>query len=122
MLSHSVTFADDGQYVMNFDLNTLSPGGDIVYSIQLHGIQLSPKTPFHGDDLGKYDYFLTVSKTEDGETKLTIEFYEYESRRKGSDVVSEIVAEVDVTLGMPTRFESTTDTFGVDLAFSINQE
>jgi len=53
---------------------------------------------------------------------LTIEFYEYESRRKKSNVVSEIVAKVDVTLGVPTRFESATDTFGVDLAYSINLE
>jgi len=122
ILSHAVTLADDSQYVINFDLNTLSPDGDIVYSIQLQGIHLSPETPFHGNDLGKYDYFLTVSEIESGETKLTIEFYEYESRRKTSEVVSEIVAEVDVRLGMPTEFESMSDTFGVDLAFSINQE
>ncbi len=122
LLSQGATYADENGFVMNFDLNTLSPGGEVVYSIQLQGIHLTPGTPFHGDDLGKYDYFLTVSELADGKGNLTIEFYEYASRKKTSDVISEIVAQVDFTLGSPARFEGMSETFGVDLAFSIDQK
>ena len=121
-LSASVGFADESGYVMNFDLRTLTPDGDIVYTIQLQGIHLTPAEPFHGDDLGKYDYFLTVSEADNGKARLTIEFYEYESRKRTSDTVSEIIAEVDVVLGTPARFEGKSNTFGVDLAFSVDQE
>ena len=120
-LLHAVAFAGDSAYVMNFDLSRLSPNGDIGGSIQLQGIHLSPEKPFHGEDFGRYDYFLTVSKAENGKAKLTIEFYEYESRRKTSDVISEIVAEVDFVFGTPARFEGKSDTFGIDLAFSIDR-
>jgi len=122
MLSNSVAFASESAYVMNFDLNILSPDGEVGYNIQLQGIRLSPDKPFHGDDLGEYDYFLTVSRAETGKAKLTIEFYEYASRRKTSDVVAEIIAEVDVVFGSPARFEGMSDTFGINLAFSIVQE
>lgn len=120
LLSQGATYADENGFVMNFDLNTLSPGGDVVYSIQLQGIRLKPGTPFHGDGLGKYDYFLTVSELADGKGNLTIEFYEYGSRRKTSDVISEIIAKVDFIFGSPARFEGMSKTFGVDLAFSID--
>ena len=87
--------------------------------LQLQGVGLSDGKAFHGQDLGKYDYFLTVTEVKDGKGKLTIEFYAYETRRKQSDVVSEIVEEVEFSLGAPANFESMTDAFGVDLAFSI---
>jgi hypothetical protein len=122
VLAHSLSFAEDDKLVMNFDLNTLSPDGSVAYSIQQQGIHLSPGKPFHGTDLGNFDYFLTASKAEDGKAKLTIEFYEYETRRKMSDVISDIVDEVDITLGTPARFEGASATFGVDLAFMISRE
>jgi hypothetical protein len=122
MLTLSASFADEGDIVMNFDLITRSPEGDIGYNIQLQGIHLLPGKPFHGDDLGEFDYFLTVSSVEDGKGKLTIEFYQYESRRKISDVISEVFAVVDFALGSPARFEGQSDGFGVDLAFSIDRK
>jgi len=123
LMSLSTTaHSSDDKYLLNFDLNTELPDGSVGYSIQLQGIHLLPDTAFHGDDLGKYDYFLTVSGLEDGMGKLIVEFYEYESRKKTSDVISEIVSEVDFSLGSPSVFEATSDTFGVDLAFSIVQE
>ena len=122
LLSQGVIFADENRLVMNFDLNILSPGGEVDYTIQLQGIHLTPGKPFHGDDLGRFDYFLTVSGLEGGNGNLTIEFYEYASRRKASDVISEIVAQVDFTLGNPARFEAMSETFGVDLAFSIDKK
>ncbi len=121
MLSQASVSADQNKYIMNFDLNTQSPDGSVVYSIQLQGIHLDPDKPFHGDDLGEYDYFLTVTNVEDNKGKLTVELYQYESRKKVSDVVSEVVAEVDFTLGNPAVFEATSETFGVELAFSIDQ-
>jgi hypothetical protein len=122
MLISTLAIASDNEYVMNFDLKTLAPDGAIGYSIQLQGIHLSAGIPFHGNDLGEYDYFLTMSKAESGKAKLTIEFYEYESRRKTSDVVSEIVTEIDIILGAPAKFEGKGDTFGIDLAFSVDQK
>jgi len=114
-----VAFAGENEYVMNYDLKTLTPDGDVFYDIQLQGIHVKQGRPFHGDDLGEYDYFLTLSQVKDGKAKLTIEFYKYESREKKSDVVSEIFSVVDVTLCEPVRFESMSDTFGIDMAISI---
>lgn len=121
-LCSSTTFASDGKYVLNFDLNTKVPDGTVAYTIQLQGISILPNVPFHGDDLGKYDYFLTVSNVKDGIGKLTIEFYEYETRKKVSDVVSEIVTDVDFSISSPTVYEAMSDTFGIDLAFSIAED
>jgi len=119
MLALVPAIADDGKVIMNMELITKLPDGSDSYSIRLQGIHLVPDEPFHGNDLGKYDYFLTVSDGEDGNGKLTIEFYEYETRKKKSAVVSEIVADVDFSFSSPAVFEAKTDTFGVDLAFSI---
>jgi len=121
MLSISLSFAGEDKYVMNLDLVTMSPDGDVGYNIRLQGIHLQPGKPFHGDDLGEFDYFLTVSDLNEGKGQLTIEFYQYESRRKTSDVISEVFAVVDFTLGSPGRFEGESDRFGIDLAFSIVQ-
>jgi hypothetical protein len=115
----ATTFASDSKYLLNLDLNTKLPDGNAGYSIQLQAIHLSPGKTFHGNDLGKYDYFLTLSEVEDGKGKLTIEFFEYETRKKKSDVISEIISIVDFSLNSPTVFEAMSDTFGVDLAFSI---
>lgn len=120
LLLSSAAFADD--YLLNFDLNMSLPDGSDTYSIQLQGIGLSLDRPFHGSDLGKYDYFLTVSDVENGGGKLMVEFYEYETRRKTSDVVSEIVNEVEFLLGNPAVFEAMGDTFGINLAFSITEK
>jgi hypothetical protein len=123
LVSFSTTaLASDSKYVLNFDLITKLPDGSVGYSIQLQGIHLVPDKAFHGDDLGKYDYFLTVSGVENGKGKLTIEFYEYETRKKKSGVISEIVTDIDFSLGNPAVFEATSDTFGVDFAFSIVQK
>ncbi len=121
LLSFTTSLADEDSYVMNFDLITRSADGEVGYNIQLQGIRLLPGKPFHGDDLAEFDYFLTVSSLEDGKGKLTIEFYQYESRRKTSDVISEVFAVVDFTLGSPAQFGGKSDTFGIDLAFSIAQ-
>jgi len=115
----ATSLASDSTYLLNLGVNTTLPDGEPGYRIRLQAIHLSPGKPFHGYDLGKYDYFLTVSDVEDGKGKLTIEFYEYETRKKESDVVSEIVSDVDFSLNSPTVFEAKSDTFGVDLAFSI---
>lgn len=120
--SLSATGAGENELVMNFDLMTKSPDGDVGYSIQFQGIHLRLKKPFRGNDLGEFDYFLTVSELEDEKGKLTIEFYQYESRKKNSAVISEIVTEADFQLGSPAKIEAKNDTFGIDLAFSIDQE
>ena len=112
--------AGEGEFLLNFDLNMKLPDGSVGSSIQLQGIRLSADRAFHGADLGKYDYFLTVSGVEGGHGRLTIEFYEYETRKKVSDVVSELVAEVDFQLSAPAVFEGSSNTFGIDLAFSIS--
>ena len=117
----TTALAGENSFIMNFDLITKRPDGSIEGSIQLQGIHLVVGQPFHGSDPGRYDYFLTVSDFENGKGRLTIEFYEYESRKKVSDVVSEIVAEVSFDPGRPTTFEGSSDTFSVDLAFSINR-
>ncbi len=126
MLSLATAFAgenNDARFVMNFDLIVNKPAsGELHYSIQQQGIRLLPVKPFHGDDLGEIDYFLTVSEPHDGRAKLTIEFYQFETRRKESEVVSEVVAEVEFTLGTPARFEGNNEKFGVDFAFSIDHE
>jgi hypothetical protein len=121
VLSSTTAFAGNAKYVLNFDLISMLPDGSVSYSIQLRGIHISLDEAFHGDDLGKYEYFLTVSSIEDGKGKLTIEFYEYETRKRISDVVSEIVTEVDFSLGSPAVFEAMSDTFGIDLAYSIDE-
>lgn len=115
----SMVHANDNGFLINFDLNTLTTNGELAYSIQLQGVHVMPGQPLHGDDLGEFDYFLTVSEVTDGKGKLTIEFYEYATREKTSDVVSEIVQEVEFTPGSPATFEAMSDTFGIDLAFSI---
>jgi hypothetical protein len=126
MLSFATALAAEdstSEYVMNFDLIiNKSDGGEVYYRIHQQGVHLLSKKPFHGDDLGEFDYFLTVSEMEDGKGKLSIEFYQFETRKKKSDVMSEVVAEVDFTLGSPARFEAKNDKIGVDLAFSIDQE
>ena len=114
--------AEDRHFLLNLDLNMKLPDGSDSYGIQLQGIHLAAGKAFHGDDLGKYDYFLTVSGVEDGGGKLTIEFYEYETRKKKSEVVSEIVSDVEFSLNHPTVFEAMSDTFGVNLAFSIAEK
>ena len=111
----------DHKYVMNFDLLTKTADGEDGYTINLKGVHLHDGKPLHGDDLAEFEYFFTVSGIDENKGKLTIELYEYESRRKTSDVVSEIVSEVDFRFGEPGRFESRNERFGVDLAFSINQ-
>jgi hypothetical protein len=115
----ATTFAADNEYLINFDLNMKLPDGSDSYSVQLQGIGLRRNQAFHGSDLGKYDYYLTVSDVENGKGKLSIEFFEFETRMKTSEVVSQIVANVDFSLGSPAVFESMGDTFGIDLAFSI---
>ena len=107
---------------MNLDLDTKLPDGSVDHSIQLQGIRISENRPFHGDDLGKFVYFLTISNVDSGKGKLTIEVYEFETRRQKSAVVSEIVADVDFSLGSPAVFEAMSETFGIDLAFSIVEE
>jgi hypothetical protein len=108
---------------MNFDLIIKKPdSGEVYYNVQRQGVHLLAKKPLHGDDLGEIDYFLTVSGLENEKGKLTIEVYEFETRKKESDVICEIIADVDFALGSPTRFEETNERFGVDLAFSIEQE
>ncbi len=118
-MAASTAVAGDNEYLLNIDLNSKLPDGSSGFSIQLQGIHLSSGKAFHGTGLGKYDYFLTVSGVSDGKGRLAIEFYEYETRKKKSSTVSEIVADVDFALGSPAVFAATSDTFGIDLAFSI---
>ena len=117
----SAAWADSGEYVLNFDLDSTFANGNPGFSIQLQGINLVSDKAFHGKDLGKHDYFLTVSNVNNGVGKLTIEFYEYETRKNESDVVSEIVSKVDFQLGRPTVFEAENESFGVNLAFIISE-
>ena len=122
LLLSGMTFASDSGYILNFDLIVKLPDGSDNSSIQQQGISISPQVALHGNDFGKFEYFLTVSDVEDGKGKLTIEFYEYETRRKTDDIVSEIVAEVDFSLANPAVFEAMNDKFGIDLAFSIAEK
>lgn len=120
----SSTIADDrsnDRYVMNFDLITKTADGDDKYNINLKGIHLPDNKTLHGDDLGEFEYFFTVSGTDNRNGKLLIEFYEYESRSRISEVVSEILSEVNFEFGIPGRFQSRNERFGIDLAFSIDQ-
>ena len=113
--------SSDDKYIMNFDLRTKTVDGGDGYGVQLKGVQLLDGKALHGDDLTEYEYFFTVSDVNAGKGKLSIEIYEYETRRKTSDVVSEIVSEIEFAFGEPRRFQSENGRFGVDLAFSINR-
>ena len=121
-LLFTATFAADNGYLLNFDLDMKLPDGSNSYSVQLQGVDLQLNQAFHCNDLGKYEYFFTVSDVDNGKGKLTIEFYEYETRRKTSEVISEIVADIDFSLGSPAVFESMGDNFGINLAFSIAEK
>jgi len=109
------------KYIMNFDLMTKTADGEDGYRINLRGIHLPDGKVLHGDDLAEFNYFLTVSGTDYRGGKLAIELYEYESRAKTSDIVSEIVVEADFVFGEPGRIQSRNDRFGIDLAFSISR-
>lgn len=122
MLSTTMTFADESEYIVNFDLIVRKPAdGEIIYSHRLQGINFLNGKPFHGEDLGEIDYFLTITDADDGKGKLTIEFYQYETRKKESDVVAELIDEISFYFGGPTTFESGNDEFSVDFAFSVIQ-
>lgn len=126
VLTFPAAFADENieaRYLMNFDLIINKPAdGDVYYNIQLHGAHLAADKEFHGDDLGEIDFYFTVSAAEDGKARMRIEFYEFETRQKLSDVISEVVAEIEITLGTPARFEANNENFGVDFAFSVDRE
>jgi len=113
---------NDRNYLMNFDLAITRADVDGVFaSIQLQGIHLTSDKPFHGSDLGEFEYFYTVSDAGDGKATLVIEFYQYETRHRKS-LVSELVSEVEFALGIPAQFESSNDSIAVDLAFSIDRK
>ena len=122
VLISATSLAGDSKFLLNLDLKMKLPDGSDSYSIQLQAVHLSPGKAFHGTDLGKYDYFLTLSDVDNSKGKLTIEFYEYETRKKKSEVISEIVSDVDFSLNSPAVIEATSDTFSVDLAFSIAEK
>lgn len=123
ILSSATAFAGEGKYIVNFDLVAgMVDTGEIHGTLQQQGIHLQAGQPFHGKDLGEMDYFLTVSEIEDGRGRLTIEFYQYETRKKVSDVVAELTEEVSFNFGSPATFESRNDEFSINLAFSIVQE
>lgn len=108
-------------FIMNFDFDLSEvDAAKVIGSLQLQGIRLQADKPFHGKDLGEFDYFFTVSEIEDGKGKLTIEFYRYESRRKKS-AVSEIVSEVEFAFGSPAQFQTKNENIALDLAFSIDR-
>ncbi len=120
------SYADIGgkqAYILNFDLDVNYPiGSDIVYETRLEGIHLSSEKPFHDEGLGEIDYFLSISESEDGLGRLTVEFYQFESRRKISDVISELVSVVDFSFGSPMTFKARNDEFTVDLAFIVSKK
>ncbi len=123
MLAFSTAVAGESKYIMNFDLVVNIPaGGDVVYLHRLQGINFLSGKPFHGRDLGEIDYFLSIADAEGGKGKLTIEFYQYETRKKESDVLAELVEEVRFDFGSPVTFESKNDEFSVNLAFSVIQK
>jgi len=123
MLTLSTAVAGDSKYIMNFDLIVKLPASDeVVYSHQLQGISFLSEQPFHGRDLGEFDYFLTIADAEGGKGKLTIEFYLYETRKHESEVLAELVSEVSFGFGSPVTFESKNDKFSVNLAFSVIQK
>lgn len=110
----------DDKFVMNLDLRTKTADGGDGYSINLKGIHL-PDGKVLQEDLAEFRYFLTVSGSDEHNGKLTIELYEYESRNKTSEVISEIVSEVEFSFGQPSQFQAKNERFGIDLAFSISQ-
>jgi len=115
--------ADEGKknFVMNFDFDLSDVSTSRVFgSLQLQGIRLRENNQFQGKDLGKIDYFFTVSETDKGEGKLTVEFYQYESRKK-KVALSEVVSEVSFQFGSPATFITENESFRLDLAFSIDR-
>ena len=116
-----MTGENDNSYIMNFDLALTRAEVEGVYgSIQLQGIHLKSEKPFHGSDLGEFEYFFTVSDEGAGKAKLLIEFYQFETRHRKT-LVSEMVSEVEFVLGVPAQFESSNESIAVDLAFSIDR-
>ena len=110
-------------FIINYDLIITNPNPDgASYHVQQSGIHISPQRQFHGDQLGEMDYFFTVSDLDNGKGKMTVEVYQFDTRKKDSDVVSEIVVEVEFTLASPARLDVKNEKFGIDLAFSIDEE
>lgn len=110
-------------YMANYDLIITNPNDKgASYHVQQSGIHISPQLQFHGDQLGEMDYFFSISDLEDNKGKMTVEVYQFETLKKDSDVISEIIAEVEFTLASPARLEVKNEKFGIDLAFSIDQE
>ena len=110
-------------FIINYDLIITNSNADgASYHVQQSGIHISPQRQFHGDQLGEMDYFFTVSELDDGKGKMTVEVYQFETRKKESDVVSEIIVEVEFTLASPARLDVRNEKFGIDLAFSIDEE
>lgn len=110
-------------YIVNYDLIITNPNDNgASYHVQQSGIHISPQLQFNGDQLGEMDYFFAISDLEDNKGKMTVEVYQFETRKKDSDVISEIIAEVEFPLASPARLEVKNEKFGIDLAFSIDQE
>lgn len=115
--------ADEGKqiFVMNFDFDLTDVSrSEVLASLRLQGIPLREGNPFEGNDLGTFDYFFTVTESDNGEGRLTIEFYQYESHKK-EIVISEIVSESSFQFGSPAIFGTRNNTFSIDLAFSIDR-
>ena len=107
-LATNVVVADENSntYLINFDLIISNAESDEVFaSLQLQGIRLQADKPFHGRDVAGFDYFFTVSEQDDGKERLTIELYQYETRRKKA-IKSELVSEVELAFRSPNRFEA----------------
>ena len=110
-------------FIINYDLIITNPNaGGASYHVQQSGIHILSQRQFHGDQLGEMDYFFTVSDLDNGKGKMTVEVYQFETRKKESEVLSEIVVEVEFTLASPARLEVKNEKFGIDLAFSIDEE
>ena len=110
-------------FIINYDLIITNPNPDgASYHVQQSGIHISPQRQFHGDQLSEMDYFFTISDLDDGKGKMTVEVFQFETRKKEFDVVSEIVVEVEFTLASPARLDVKNERFGIDLAFSIDEE
>ena len=112
----------DRKFIINYDLVMSPRDGDWgAYNIRHVGMPFPDSHEMRGGDLAETEYIFTISDIDGKHGKLMIEFYQYESRQRSGDPISEFVTEVDFELGAPAQLLATLGEYSIDLAFNIGE-
>ena len=115
-----MSIADGSIYLLNYELSMTRPDGKSIFTAQMEELGL-PEQASTGYDIGKYAYSLFLSDVEDGRGTLTVFAYEYDSRERPSKIIAETIDDVDFSLGSVAVFDARTDTYDINLTFSIEE-